>query len=143
MAILDGHVGDVIRCDRCGVITDYNGSGHEIITELWRGVIFLGIHKPDFFCNDFCKSCAAEVTPLVYRFFDICDLKKQTNKLEKVIKDAKRTQNNRTPENIIGKCCKVSRSRVYGHSARRGITQAGEEYYREPIFRNQNSNVQA
>lgn len=128
MAILDEE-GDCIRCDRCGTITNYEGSGSEIKYNLWFFCIFKGKQKPDVLHKDFCKKCASEITPLVYRLQDIFDLFTHINKLGKEITNGKRIKNNRTIKNTSCECCKSSSTGGNGYSACRSLAQACEEHY--------------
>ena len=73
MTILDGTIGNVIRCDRCQKIHDHENSDWSIRSTLWYDIIFNNRRKPDIHA-DFCRECAIEVTPLVYHLRDIDEL---------------------------------------------------------------------
>lgn len=89
MTILDGELGEVIRCDRCRKVHDYDHSDFEIRLNIW-GPLFKGRPWPDF-GGDFCEECAKEITPLVFQLRDVDELKLFVNKLERAIRE-KRNQ---------------------------------------------------
>jgi hypothetical protein len=111
MAVLDGDIGNVIRCDRCGVINNFENDNFEnadfqIRSYVWNP-LFAGRKKPvtEF---DFCKSCAVEITPLIHRLRDIDELNAFIGKLRRATdeKRKQRNQNNRPTACDACKCCK-------------------------------------
>ena len=88
--------GNVIRCDRCGKVHDFDHGDFHIKVDLWYGVIFKGIQRPNELSKNFCRECAAEVTPIVWQLRDVWELRKFVNKLRKEINERKkRDQDNR------------------------------------------------
>jgi hypothetical protein len=101
MAILDGHGGYHIRCDRCG--TEFRFKQTEVgesdeeweewarLPKLWVE-IFKPRMAPKLIWNKhFCLECQHKINPMVLVLKDISDLESQANKLGRAINE-KRNQ---------------------------------------------------
>lgn len=87
--------GEILECDRCGIVAPYTDKLHEITFDLWQKTIFRRRMVPDFFINTFCYKCAIEITPLVYRARDIDEVNLFINHLMRAINEKRRNQNHR------------------------------------------------
>jgi len=82
--------GDVIRCDRCGKVHDFEDGDTDIKYDLWYGVIFKGVLRPEELKKDYCRECAAEITPIVWQLRDVWELRRFVNKLRTAINERKK-----------------------------------------------------
>jgi len=128
MALLDGDIGEILSCDRCGIIYKYDEESSSIKDD-WLYRIFANRQKPKEIHKDFCPKCTIYVIPYVHVLLEISHLNTSINKLEKEIKNVKRNENNRPFKNSSGKLCTCSISGGDGHIESRSIAQAGEEHY--------------
>ena len=115
--ILDGDIGNVIRCDRCGKVHDFENSDFKIKQEIWWSSIFKKITRPDCLVIDFCKECAIDLTPLVYQLADVMELKMYVNKLERTINETRkqRTKNHWATTDDASECRQRCPQRRLGH----------------------------
>ena len=103
MPYLDGSIGEVMQCDRCGKIEHWNTDSKVLdIRDFWSGKLFFNRPKPDIPLT--CYQCSLAINPLVYALRDIDELTLYVNRLEKVIKNEqykKRSKDDRAIANHV------------------------------------------
>ena len=100
MPTLDGDIGNLIKCDRCGTIVDWKKLPKKeyeevfnIKFELW-GEIFKGRPQPkEAIFSETCLPCTKAMTPRIWALRDADELRYYVNNLRRAINE--KTQDNR------------------------------------------------
>lgn len=93
--------GDLVKCDRCGKVHHHDDGDFDLRYQIWCGVIFKGVHHTWIHnLGDFCKECAATITPLIWQLRDVYELTHYAGNLKRAIYEKRKqgTQNNRTTD---------------------------------------------